>query len=50
MLKDIPTDEYEIDPVDEADRLARLQCKGMQYFTVHREVKLRIIGGDTDDE
>ena len=43
-LADAHSDEFEIDPVDEADRKARLKCRGSQYWTVHRCVKMRRIG------
>ena len=47
-LGDIPSDEFEIDPVDEADRRARLECAGMQYWTIHRHIKMRPVGVNPD--
>jgi len=44
-MHDINSDEFEIDPVEEADRQARVGCKGLQYFSIHRPVKLRRIEG-----
>lgn len=43
-MDDIISDEYEIDPIDEADRRARLECCGMQYWTIRRKIKMRPIG------
>ena len=47
-LDQVTSDEFEIDPVDEADRQARLQCRGLQYFTIHREIKMRPIADDSE--
>lgn len=46
----IPIDDREIDPIDEADYKARIQCDGLQYWAVHRQVKIRRIGDNSDDD
>ena len=39
----LSTDDWEIDPIEEADRKACLECRGRQYWTIHRKIKLRRI-------
>jgi hypothetical protein len=48
-IDNIPIDEREIDPIDEADRRARLECKGLQWWTIHRDVKIRHIRKENDN-
>jgi len=41
---ELPMDELEIDPIEEADRRACLEVRGRQYWSIHREIEMRPIG------
>lgn len=49
-MRNLHADEWEIDPIDEADRRACLACRGRQYRTVHKRIKMRKIDEQNRDK